>query len=162
MIIDNRQNPHSICWFVNRAKFIFEDKYEYRRWMRGKQIHFKFDPQKSMDSGECILESPGADSSRMFPVTPDIADIEIELGIEGPTITAMVDLPVELREDVDGRLLEHWAEELAGYLSAELTLGRDSVYQDFDHGTGFRLIETDPSGLAPWGQRYEAELPWAC
>ena len=147
MHYSHAQKSPSVRWFIDRAKFVFEDTTEYRRWMRDKQVYLKFDPTNSMDSGDHILQSPGADSAVMIPLTPGTDGLRIEFGFEGPTITADVDLPVSLNDGVDEDALEFWAEELAGYMSVELILGGDDVYQEFDHGTGFRLVENADTEL---------------
>lgn len=130
----------SMVWFIDRAEFCFDDPKQYKKWKRKKHIEFEFWAGNSTDNGKSILAGTDPQTLCIYEVTSDIADFEIEMGIDGPVISAQIEVLLEVREDLTEETLEHWTDELAGFATATIHIDDDAALET-DHGNGFRLIQ---------------------
>lgn len=129
----------SIAWFIEGAQFIFDDPKQYKKWKRKKHIEFEFWAENSTDNGKSILAGSDPQTLCIYEVTSDIADVEIELGPDGPVISARIEVFLEVRDDLTEEILDHWTEDLAGFATATIQIDDDAVL-DTDDGSGFQLI----------------------
>jgi hypothetical protein len=138
---DDIPTPTAI-WHIDRAKFVFSDPAEYKKWKKEKKVFFEFSPTGSDDGGEAVFADPEA-SDDDFEVTEDRGLVKVKLEKDGPVITAWVGVLAETVEELDQEMLTDWANDQGGWACSTIHLGEFEASIVEDDGGDWRLVEDD-------------------
>lgn len=136
------RNQSSVVWVFDRAQFCFDDSKFYERWKGHQKIEFELNLANSDDYGEALIEGPEYPTSCFYEVTPDIADIDIELSEYGPVISGEIDVLMAFKDGLTEEELSTWHDEYGGCAVATISIGDHAAWAT-DRGSYFRLVR-DP------------------
>jgi transposase-like protein len=138
---DDIPTPTAI-WHIDRAKFVFSDPAEYKKWKKDKKVFFEFSPSNSDDGGEAVF-ADAETAEDDFEVTEDRGLVKISLEKDGPVISAWVGVLAETVDDLDQDTLTDWSNDQSGWACSTIHLGEFEASIVEDDGGDWRMVEAD-------------------
>ena len=142
MMLTTKLSRPVIRWAFKGVEFHFDDPRRLSEWAENPRVHFELDAKNADDDGRAVFERPEFFNSCHYEVTPEFADVEIELSETSVFISADVPVLLPVRKDLDEETLEHWFDELAGSFAATITVDDDEAWWG-DRGTWVYLSHND-------------------
>ena len=142
MILTKKLSRPTLRWTVKKVEFVFDDQLSLANWVANPRVHFEIDAWNADDNGEAIFERPEFIKACHYDVTPEIADLKIELGDDGPIISADIEVLLPVREELDEETLDYWFDELGGFSTATIMIDDNAAWA-IDDGSWFYLSHND-------------------
>lgn len=127
-----------LIWHIDRAKFVFDNEDDFKKWQEDPEIFFEFSPTSADEPGEELFEDV-YDIEIYRKVDDEESKVSFTVEADGVVVSAWIAINIETTEDFDEEGFSEWAEDFGGWYSASISLGDFEASIIEDDGGDFRI-----------------------
>mgnify|MGYP000285966248 CR=1 FL=1 len=127
-----------LIWHIDRAKFVFDNEDDFKKWQEDPEIFFEFSPTSADEPGEELFEDV-YDIEIYRKVDDEESKVSFTVEADGVLVSAWIAINIETTEDFDEESFSEWAEDFGGWYSASISLGDFEASIIEDDGGDFRI-----------------------